>query len=97
MKKKKRKSSRTGSSVAKSAAKKKTTKLSAAKPRVGITPGAVTLRLSKQQIRILTGSTLRAVDVIAEPYRFYRPPPGCGGGSPTGPWVFWPVKILDWE
>jgi hypothetical protein len=87
--KKKRKSSRTGSSVAKSAPKKKTARLSAVKPQVEFTPGAVVLQLSKHQVGLLTGSTVRTVKVVAEPYKlFKRPPVGCGGGSPTGPWVF---------
>jgi hypothetical protein len=90
---KKRKTSRTGSSVAKSAVKKKSARLSTAKPRVGFTPGAVVLRLNKQQVRLLTGSTLRTVQVVVEPYKVYkRPPVGCGGGSPTGPWIFWRIE-----
>ena len=81
-----------------SVAKKKATRLSAANPRAGVTPGAVVLRLSQQQLRLLTGSWVRARDVIAEPYHVYRPPPGCGGGSPTGPpWIFWPMENLKIE
>jgi len=95
--KKKTKTSRTSSRVAKSAAKKKPAKLSTAKPRVGFTPGAVVLRLSKQQLRLLTGSGFRTIEVIAEPYKVYRTRVGCGGGSPTGPWVFWPIENLEFE
>ena len=91
--KRKTKTSRKGSSVAKSAAKKKAGRLSTAKPQVNFTPGAVVLRLSKQQVRLLTGSTVRTVEVIAEPYKvFKRPPVGCGGGSQTGPWVIWRIE-----
>lgn len=89
----KKKTSPRGSSVAKSAPKKKAATLSAAKPQVGFTPGAVVLRLSKEQVRLLTGSTVRTVDVVAEPYKVIkRHPVGCGGGSPTGPWIFWRVE-----
>ena len=91
----KTKTRRKGPSVAASAAKKKTGRLSRAKPRLGVTSGAVVLRLTTQQVRLLTGYGARAVEYFAQPYHVYRPPPGCGGGSPTQPWVIWLRE--DWE